>query len=125
MSSVVAGREQAEVFRRLAFGAGACQSTRSSLGSCPIIAWAVTAAGVRLGSIYCASGACRIFRKVESGKMPHQIGRSLIWQLAQTRPILESEALERIEEKLEQLGGGKVTRIFGDEGDDRPPLISH
>jgi hypothetical protein len=125
MSSVVAGREQAEVFRRLAFGAGACQSTRSSLGSCPIIAGAVTAAGRPSRQHLLRQRACRIFRKVESGKMPHQIGRSLIWQLAQTRPILESEALERIEEKLEQLGGGKVTRIFGDEGDDRPPLISH
>ena len=37
----------------------------------------------------------------------------MIWQRAQIRPMLESEALERIEEKLERLGGGRVTRLYG------------
>ena len=70
--------------------------------------------------------ACRIFRKVESGKLSHEIGRSLIWQLAQIRPMLEAEALERIESKLEQLGGGKVTRLYGgDEEPDRPTIGAH
>jgi hypothetical protein len=84
----------------------------------------VTAAGVHLGSIYCASGHAASFagREWKNASRDRQV---VDWQLVQTRPILESDALERIEEKLEQLGGGKVTRIFGDEGDDRPPLISH
>ena len=68
--------------------------------------------------------ACRIFRKVESSKLSHEIDRSLIWQLAQIRPMLESEALERIEEKLERPGGGQVTRLYDGRSDDDHPLIS-
>ena len=61
---------------------------------------------------------------VESNKLSHEIDRSLIWQLAQIRPMLESEALERIEEKLERLGGGQVTRLYDGRSDDDHPLIS-
>ena len=43
-------------------------------------------------------------RQVES-----RIGRSLIWQLAQITPMLEAEALERIEARLEQLGGAPAS----------------
>ena len=68
--------------------------------------------------------ACRIFRKVESSKLSHEIDRSLIWQLAQIRPMLEFEALERIEEKLERPGGGQVTRLYDGRSDDDHPLIS-
>ena len=68
--------------------------------------------------------ACRIFRKLESNKLSHEIDRSLIWQLAQIRPMLESEALERIEEKLERLGGGQVTRVYGWSLGRRSPAIS-
>src|SRR5262249_46170367 len=51
------------------------------------------------------AGNCRIFRKVESGKMSHEVGRSLIWQLSMIRPMLEAVSLERIEAKLQELDG--------------------
>jgi hypothetical protein len=40
--------------------------------------------------------------------------------------MFEAAALERIETKLEQLGGGQVTRLYGgDEEPDRPFISTH
>ena len=47
--------------------------------------------------------AGRIYRAMKSGKMDHERGRSLMWSLAQIRPMLEAQALEGIEKRLEQL----------------------
>ena len=68
--------------------------------------------------------ACRIFPKVESSKLSHEIDRSLIWQLAQIRPMLELKRLRKFEEKLERPGGGQVTRLYDGRPDDDHPLIS-
>ena len=72
--------------------------------------------------------ACRIFRKVEAGKLSHEIGRSLIWQLAQIRPMLEAESLERIEARLEQLANPTRSRgleLHGHESAVRPLITAH
>ena len=47
--------------------------------------------------------AGRVYRAMKSGKMDHEKGRSLMWSLAQIRPMLEAEALQRIEKRLEEL----------------------
>ena len=47
--------------------------------------------------------AGRIYRKMETREINHEEGRSLIWSLSQIRPMLEAQALERIEARLEQL----------------------
>ena len=47
--------------------------------------------------------AGRIYRAMKSSKMDHEKGRSLMWSLAQIRPMIEAEALERIERRLDEL----------------------
>jgi hypothetical protein len=49
--------------------------------------------------------AGRIYRKVKTGKIDREQGRSLIWGLSQIRPVLEAQALiiKRIEARLEEL----------------------
>ena len=42
------------------------------------------------------SETARIYRKMKAGKLDHDVGRSLVWVLAQQRAMLEAEALERI-----------------------------
>ena len=72
----------------------------------------------------CASAPAVSFASSRATSCATRLTRSLIWQLAQVRPMLESEALERIEEKLERLGGGQVTRLYDGRSDDDHPLIS-
>ena len=50
------------------------------------------------------SETARIYRKMKVGKLDHEKGRSLVWVLAQQRAMLEAEALERIEGRLDELG---------------------
>jgi hypothetical protein len=54
--------------------------------------------------------AGRIYRKMKTRKINHEEGRSLIWSLSQIRPMLEAQALERIEARLEQLNAHAEAR---------------
>ena len=45
----------------------------------------------------------RIYRKMKAGKLDDQAGRSLVWVLGQMRAMVETQHLERIEAKLNQL----------------------
>ena len=50
--------------------------------------------------------ACRIYRQMRDGKLEHQEGRSLVWCLGQMRAMVETAALERLEQRLEELAPG-------------------
>ena len=45
-----------------------------------------------------------VYTKMKTGKLHHEEGRSLVWVLSQIRAMLEAQALERLEAKLDQLG---------------------
>jgi hypothetical protein len=47
--------------------------------------------------------ACRVYRQMRDGKLDHQQGRSLVWCLGQMRAMVETQALERLEQRLEEL----------------------
>lgn len=45
----------------------------------------------------------KVYREARSGKINQFEARSLVWMLSQLRGMLETQALERIERKLEEL----------------------
>jgi hypothetical protein len=47
--------------------------------------------------------ACRVYRQMRAGKLDHQEGRSLVWCLGQMRAMVETQSLERLEQRLEEL----------------------
>ena len=51
--------------------------------------------------------ATKVYRQVRDGKLEHAEGRSLVWMLAQMRAMVETQALERLEQRLEELAPSK------------------
>jgi hypothetical protein len=45
----------------------------------------------------------RVYREMRNDKLDHGAGRSLVWVLSQIRAAVETQALERLEERLEEL----------------------
>ncbi len=45
----------------------------------------------------------KVYREMRDDKLDHAKGRSLVWVLSQLRAMVETQALERIEERLEEL----------------------
>jgi hypothetical protein len=63
--------------------------------------------------------AGRVYRRMKSGKMDHEKGRSLMWSLSQIRPMLEAQELERINARLDELGQVAEVR-YGQLGQQSP-----
>jgi hypothetical protein len=65
--------------------------------------------------------AGRVYRRMKDGKMEHEHGRSLVWVLDRIRGMLEAQALERMEQRLNELGehAGRMN------GNGRPATIEH
>jgi hypothetical protein len=57
------------------------------------------------------SEATRVYRAAREKKLDHAEARSLVWMLAQMRGMIETQALERLEQRLEELAPS-----FGDKG---------
>jgi hypothetical protein len=49
------------------------------------------------------SEAARVYRQARDKKLDHAEARSLVWMLAQMRAMVETQALERLEQRLEEL----------------------
>ena len=47
--------------------------------------------------------AARVYRAMRDNKIDHGKGRSLVWVLSQMRAMVETQALERLEHRLEEL----------------------
>jgi hypothetical protein len=47
--------------------------------------------------------ATRVYRQARDKKLDHGEARSLVWMLAQMRAMVETQALERLEARLEEL----------------------
>jgi hypothetical protein len=69
--------------------------------------------------------ACRVYRQMRDNKLDHQQGRSLVWVLAQMRAMVETQALERLEARLEELAPGIEGRGHGQQTANRPSRTAH
>ena len=47
--------------------------------------------------------AAIVYREMRDNKLDHNQGRSLVWVLSQVRAMVETQALERLEARLEEL----------------------
>ena len=63
-----------------------------------------------------------VYRQMKTGQIDHEFGRSLVWALTAIRGMLEAQALERIEDRLKQLG---ETQTNGYTPPDRRIALSH
>ena len=45
----------------------------------------------------------KVYREMRDDKLDHGKGRSLVWVLSQLRAMVETQALERLEQRLEEL----------------------
>ena len=66
--------------------------------------------------------AVSVYRLMKRGKMQREEGRSLVWVLDRIRAMLEAQALERMEQRLNELGehAGRMSN-----GSGRPLTIEH
>jgi hypothetical protein len=64
----------------------------------------------------------RLYRLARRGKIDAAEARSHIWCLERIGVRLEAVVLERIEQRLAQLGGGRITGLYddGEPNADRP-----
>lgn len=47
--------------------------------------------------------AAKVYRQARDKKLDHAEARSLVWMLAQMRGMVETQALERLEQRLEEI----------------------
>jgi len=67
----------------------------------------------------------KVYREARNGKIAHKEARSLVWILSQLRAMLETQALERIEQQLEELEPAIETHKPAYAGTNRPIRIAH
>jgi hypothetical protein len=71
------------------------------------------------------SEGARVYRQMRDGKMDHQQGRSLVWVLGQLRAMVETQALERLEQRLEELAPSIEGKTHGHTTASRPSGSTH
>jgi hypothetical protein len=69
--------------------------------------------------------ACRVYRQMRDKKLDHQEGRSLIWCLGQMRAMVETQALERLEARLEEIAPSIEGKSHGHTTANCPPQSTH
>ena len=67
----------------------------------------------------------KVYRQMRDGDLDHQQGRSLVWVLAQIRAMVETQALERLEQRLEELAPSIEGKSHGHTTANRPPQSTH
>jgi hypothetical protein len=68
---------------------------------------------------------CRVYREMRADQLDHGKGRSLVWVLAQLRAALETQALERLEQRLEELAPAIEGKAHGYTSANRPSRSAH
>jgi hypothetical protein len=65
--------------------------------------------------------SAKIYREMRDDKLDHLKGRSLIWVLSQLRATVETQTLERLEERLNEMTAMQEGRPNGYPRTNRPP----
>jgi hypothetical protein len=69
--------------------------------------------------------AARVYRAMRDNKLEHGKGRSLVWVLSQMRAMVETQALERLEQRLEELAPSIEGKSRGFTSTDHPSRTAH
>ena len=69
--------------------------------------------------------AARVYRAMRDNKIEHGKGRSLVWVLSQMRAMVETQALERLEQRLEELAPAIEGKSRGFTSTDHPSRTAH
>ena len=69
--------------------------------------------------------ATRVYRAAREKKLDHAEARSLVWMLAQMRGMVETQALERLEARLEELAPSIEGKTHGYQNANRPSRTAH
>jgi len=69
--------------------------------------------------------AARVYRAMRDNKIEHGKGRSLVWVLSQIRAMVETQALERLEQRLEELAPSIESKSRGFTSTDHPARTAH
>jgi hypothetical protein len=69
--------------------------------------------------------ATRVYRAAREKKLDHAEARSLVWMLAQMRGMVETQALERLEQRLEELAPSFESKGHGFTNSDRAHRSTH
>jgi len=69
--------------------------------------------------------ACRVYRQMRDGKLDHQQGRSLVWCLSQMRGMVETQALECLEQRLEEIAPSIEGKAHGHATANRQTQSTH
>ena len=69
--------------------------------------------------------ATRVYRAARAKKLDHGEARSLVWMLAQMRAMVETQALERLEQRLEELAPSIEGRNRGFTTPTHPSRSAH
>jgi len=68
---------------------------------------------------------CKVYREMRADQLDHMKGRSLVWVLSMLRAALETQALERLEQRLEELAPSIEGKAHGFTRSNHPvPLIA-
>jgi hypothetical protein len=69
--------------------------------------------------------ATRVYRAAREKKLDHAEARSLVWMLAQMRAMVETQALERLEARLEELAPSIESKSHGYQNANHPSRTAH
>jgi hypothetical protein len=69
--------------------------------------------------------ATRVYRAARDKKLEHSEARSLMWMLGQMRAMVETQALERLEQRLEEIAPSIEGKTHGYQNADRPARTAH
>jgi hypothetical protein len=69
--------------------------------------------------------AARVYRAMRDKKLDHAEGRSLVWCLSQMRAMVETQALEHLEQRLDELAPSIEGKARGFTSTDRPSRTAH
>jgi hypothetical protein len=69
--------------------------------------------------------ATRVYRQARDKKLDHAEARSLVWMLGQMRAMVETQSLERLEQRLEEIAPSIEGKAHGYPLSNNPSRTAH
>ena len=68
---------------------------------------------------------CKVYREMRADQIDHMKGRSLVWVLSILRAALETQTLERLEQRLDEIAPSLESRNHGQQSANRSNRSTH